>query len=138
MEKKNPLLAGLLNVLVPGSGYWYVEQDRGRFIKTLIIGGAAIAALIVLGSIFQNTTGFPLPRGLCIGILLLIVLVPLFQKGQRAANHHNFVLDNAAMYTTRQRGTSEAQLAENQRLRDKGYISEQEYDSRKDSITSKK
>jgi len=138
MEKKNPLLAGLLNVLVPGSGYWYVEQDRARFIKTLIIGGAAIAALIVLGSIFQNTTGFPLPRGLCIGILLLIVLVPLFQKGQRAANHHNFVLDNAAMYTTRQRGTSEAQLAENQRLRDKGYISEQEYDSRKDSITSKK
>ena len=138
MEKKNPLLAGLFNVLVPGSGYWYVEQDRARFIKTLIIGGAAIAALIVLGSIFQNTTGFPLPRGLCIGILLLIVLVPLFQKGQRAANHHNFVLDNAAMYTTRQRGTSEAQLAENQRLRDKGYISEQEYDSRKDSITSKK
>ena len=138
MEKKNPLLAGLLNVLVPGSGYWYVEQDRARFIKTLIIGGAAIAALIVLGSIFQNTTGFPLPRGLCIGILLLIVLVPLFQKGQRAANHHNFVLDNAAMYTTRQHGTSEAQLAENQRLRDKGYISEQEYDSRKDSITSKK
>jgi hypothetical protein len=48
------------------------------------------------------------------------------------------VLDNAAMYTTRQHGTSKAQLAENQRLRDKGYISEQEFDSRKDSINSKK
>ena len=138
MEKKNPLLAGLLNVLVPGSGYWYVEQDRARFIKTLIIGGAAIAALIVLGSILQNSTGYPLPQGLCIGILLLLPFVPLFRSGQRAAFHHNFVLDNAAMYTTRQHGTGEVQLARNQRLRDKGYISEQEYDSRKDSITSKK
>ena len=138
MEKKNPLLAGLLNMLVPGSGYWYVDQDRGRFIKTLIIGIAAIGALIVLGNMIQNTTGFPLPQGLCIGILLLMVLVPLFRNGQKAAIHHNFVLDNAVLYTARQRGTDEAQLAKNQSLRDKGYISEQEYDSRQDSITSKK
>jgi hypothetical protein len=138
MEKKNPLLAGLFNMLVPGSGYWYVDQDRGRFIKTLIIGVAAITALIVVGTIFQNTTGFPLPQGLCTGVLLLLVAVPLFRNGQRAAFHHNFVLDNAAMYTTRQHGTGEAQLARNQHLRDKGLISEQEYDSRKDSITSKK
>ena len=138
MEKKNPLLAGLLNMLVPGSGYWYVDQNRGRFINTLIIGVAAIAALIVVGTIFQNTMGFPLPQGVCIGILLLLVLVPLFRNGQSAAIHHNFVLDNAAIYTTRQHGTGEAQLARNQHLRDKGLISEQEYDSRKDSITSKK
>jgi hypothetical protein len=32
MDKKNPLLAGLFNMLVPGSGYWYVDQDRERFI----------------------------------------------------------------------------------------------------------
>ena len=138
MEKKNPLLAGLFNMLVPGSGYWYVDRDRGRFIKTLLVGIAAIAALTVVGSVFQNTTGFPLPQGVCIGILLPIVLVPLFRNGQKAAFHHNFVLDNAAMYTTRQPGTSKAQLARNQSLRDNGYISEQEYDSRKDSITSKK
>lgn len=137
MDKKNPLLAGLFNMLVPGSGYWYVDQDRGRFIKTLIVGIAAIAALIVLGTIFQNTTGFPLPQGLCVGILLLIVLVPLFLNGQKAAIHHNFVQDNASLYTARQHGTDEAQLARNQHLRDKGMISEQEYDSRKDSITSK-
>lgn len=138
MEKKNPLLAGLLNMLVPGSGYWYVDQDRGRFIKTLIIGIAAVAALVVVGNILQNTTGFPLPQGLCIGMLLLIVLVPLFLNGQKAAIHHNFVIDNASHYTTRQRGNKEAKLARNQDLRDKGYISEQEYDSRKDSIASKK
>jgi hypothetical protein len=125
-------------MLVPGLGYWYVDQDRERFVKTLIIGVAAIAALIVVGNIFQNTTGFPLPQGFCIGILLLFVLVPLFRNGQRAAFHYDFVLDNAAMYTTRQHGTGEAQLARNQHLREKGLISKQEYNSRKDSITSKK
>jgi uncharacterized membrane protein len=137
MEKKNPLLAGLFNMLVPGSGYWYVDRDRERFIKTLIGGIAAIAAMVVVGSVIQNTTGFPLPQGLCIGILILIVLVPLFLNGQKAANHHNFVMDNATLYTARQAGNNDAQLARNQNLRDKGYISEQEYDSRKDSLKKK-
>ena len=137
MEKKNPLLAGLFNMLVPGSGYWYVGQDRGRFIKTLIIGIAAIAAMIVLGNLIQNTAFFRLPQGLCVGILLLFVLVPLFLNGQKAALHHNYVLDSASAYTSRQHGNAEAQLARNQNLRDKGMISQQEYDSRKDSIKSK-
>jgi len=137
MDKKNPLLAGLFNMLVPGSGYWYVDQDRGRFIKTLIVGIVAIAAMVVLATIMQNTTGFPLPQGLCMGILLLFVLVPLFLNGQKAATHHNFVIDNASLFTARQHGTDEAQLARNQHLRDKGLISEQEYGSRKDNITSK-
>jgi hypothetical protein len=138
MEKKNPMLAGLLNVLVPGLGSWYVDHDRGRFVRTLIFGIAAIAALIVVGTIIQNTTGFPMPQGVCIGLLLLIVLVPLFQSGQKTAVHHNFVQDNAGLYTARQHGSDDAQLTRNQHLRDKGYISEQEYDSRKDSITGKK
>ena len=138
MEKKNPLLAGLFNILIPGSGYWYVNQDRGRFMKTLIIGIAAITAMIVVGSSLQNTTGFPLPQGLCVGILLLIVLVPLFMNGQKAAVHHNFVIDNASLYTARQHGNNDIQLTRNQHLRDKGLISEQEYASRKDRITSKK
>jgi len=137
MDKKNPLLAGLFNMLVPGSGYWYVDQDRERFIKTLVVGIAAIAAMIVVGIVLQKTTGFPLPQGLCVGMLLLIVLVPLFLNGQKAAVHHNFVIENASLYTARQHGTDEAQLARNQHLRDKGLISEQEYDSRKDNITSK-
>jgi hypothetical protein len=137
MDKKNPLLAGLFNMLVPGSAYWYVDKDRGRFIKTLVIGVAAIVAVIVIGTSLQNTTGFPLPQGVCMGTLLLIVLLPLFLSGQRAANHHNFVMDSASLFTARQRGTNEAQLSKNQDLRDKGYISEQEFESRKDSITKR-
>lgn len=138
MIKKNPLLAGLFNMLVPGSGYWYVNRDRDHFVKTLLIGVAVMAALILIGNIMQNTTGFPLPQGLCVGILLLFVLVPLFRKGQQAAVQHNFVLDNAILYNTRQQGNSESQLAKNQDLREKGYISEQEYNSRKENISPKK
>lgn len=138
MEKKNPLLAGLLNMLVPGSGYWYVNQDRGRFTKTLIIGIAAITTAIILGSIIQNTTGFSLPQGLCVSTLLLFVLVPLFLKGQRVATHHNLLLNNTALYADRQHGNNEAQLAKNQDLRNKGLISKQEFDSRKDNLTPKK
>ena len=138
MERKNPLLAGLFNMLVPGSGYWYVNRDSGRFIKTLIIGIAAFALMIVIGTVLQNTIGFPLPQGVCIGILILFVLVPLFLGGQKAAHQHNFIIGNASQYSSRQRGSDESQLAKNQELRDKGYISEQEYDSRKDSITTKK
>ena len=136
--KKNPLIAGLFNMLVPGSGYLYVSNDRGRFIKTLIIGVAAIAVMVLIGNAIQQTQGFPLPQGLCMGILLLIVLVPLFLNGQKAANQHNFVQDNATLYNARQEGSDEAQLARNQTMRDKGLISKQEYDSRKDEISSQK
>jgi len=42
------------------------------------------------------------------------------------------------VYNKRQQGSNDAQLAKNQGLRDKGMISEQEYDSRKTGISSKK
>ncbi len=137
MEKKNPLLAGLLNMLVPGAGYLYIDNDRGRFFKTLMIGIAAIAVLLWLGNTIEHSPGYALPQGLCMGTLLLIVLVPLYLMGQNAANRHNMVTDNAAIYNARQKGTDQAQLDRNQELRDKGLISKQEYDSRKGEIDSK-
>ncbi len=30
MDKKNSLLAGLFNMLLPGSAYWWVDKDRGN------------------------------------------------------------------------------------------------------------
>jgi hypothetical protein len=104
----------------------------------LILGVVVIAVLIVLGNIFQRTSGFPLPQGLCPGILLLLVLAPLFRSGHKAAVQHNSVLGVADRYTARQSGSNDAQLARNQHMRDKGMISEQEFDSRKDSINRKK
>jgi hypothetical protein len=135
--KKNPLVAGMLNMLVPGSVYLYIDHDRGRFIKTLVVGIAMIVGMVLLGNAIQHTKGYPLPQGLCVGILLLIVLVPLFLNGQKTAHQHNFVEDNATLYNSRQKGSDESQLARNQTMRDKGLISQQEYDSRKESISSK-
>lgn len=138
MEKKNPLIAGLLNMLVPGSGYLYVENNLGRFIKTLIVGITAIVVMFLLGNAMQHSLHYPLPQGLCPGVLLLIVLVPLFLNGQRTANRHNMVINSATQYNARQQGSDEDQIARNQNLRDKGLISKQEYESRKDNLASKK
>ena len=136
MEKKNPLLAGLLNLL-PGAGYLYINNDRERFLKTLLVGIAAIAGLVWLGSAIQRIPGVTLSQSLCTGILLLLVFVPLFLMGQGAANRHNMVMDSTSLYNARQKGGEQAQLDKNQDLRDKGLISKQEYDSRKDDISSK-
>jgi hypothetical protein len=137
MEKKNPLIAGLLNMLVPGSGHLYVDNDLGGFIKTLIGGIIAIVVMVLLGNALQHSPNYPLPLGLCPGILLLIVLVPLFLNGQKTANRHNMVMDSATQYNARQRGSDESQIARNQELRDKRMISEQEYEHRRDDISSK-
>jgi hypothetical protein len=72
-----------------------VDRECRRFLKILIVGIAAIVAVIVFGTIVQNTTGFPLPQGVCIAILLLFVLVTLFLGSQRAATNHNFIVDDA-------------------------------------------
>jgi len=137
MEKKNPLIAGLLNMLVPGSTYWYVDHDFGRFIKILIGGITTIIVLMLLGNAIQHSPNYSIPQGLCPGILLLIVLVPLFLNGQKNANQHNMVMDSATRYNTKQTGSHEDQIARNQNMRDKGLISEQEYESRKGNISSK-
>jgi len=46
--KEESIARGLAYRLAPALRYWYVDQDHGRFIKTLIIGIAAIAAMIML------------------------------------------------------------------------------------------
>lgn len=137
MEKKNPLIAGLLNMVVPGLGYLHVNNDTRSFIKVLIGGIAAILVLILVGNAIQSNNYVSLPQGLCPGILLLILFVPLFRSGQNIARQHNIMIDNAVRFGSRQHGSVESQLARNQELRDKQMISEQEYESRKDGISSK-
>jgi len=137
MEKKNPLIAGLLNMVVPGLGHLYVLNDLRRFIMTLIGGIAAIVVLVLIGNVIQNSTDVSLPQGVCSGILVLVVLVPLFLNGQKIATQHNRRMDNAARYDSKQHGSAKDQLAKNQDMRDKHMISEQEYESRRDDISSK-
>jgi len=138
MENKNPLIAGLLNVVAPGLGHLYVNNDLKSFVKILIGGIAAIVASVLIGNVIQNSTSISLPQGICSGVLLLVVIVPLFLNGQNIASQHNKKKDNAARYDATQHGSAEARLARNQEMRDKRMISEEEYESRKEGITSKK
>ena len=137
MENKKPLFAGLLNMVVPGLGYLYTQNDMGRFIKTLIGGIAAIVVLFFIGNAMQNSTSISLPQGTCPGALMLVVLVPLFLSGQKMADQHNKRIKNATRYDSKQHGSVESQLTKNQEMRDKHIISKEEYESRKDDISSK-
>jgi len=138
MENKYPLIAGLLNVVVPGLGYLYVNNDIRRFIKTLVGGIAAIVVLVLIGNAMQQSIEVSFRQGVCAGILLLIVLVPLFLSGQKIALQHNKMKDNATRYDSTQLGNAESRLARNQEMRDKRMISEQEYESRREGISLKK
>jgi hypothetical protein len=138
-EKKNPFAAGLLNMLIPGSGYLYVENDRGRFIKILIGGALLIAVLVGLSIAIQNVRGYSLPQGLCTGALLLVVWVPLFLAGQKTARLYNSMMDDTAQYNTRRavsRGSKDAKLGKIQKMRDEGLISEEEYQKKKDDLSN--
>jgi len=140
-EKKNPLIAGVLNMLIPGAGYLYVDNDRNKFIKTFIGGVLLIAVMVTLSNAIQNIHGYSLPQGICIGSLLLIVLVPLFLTGQKSANMRNNMIDSTAQYNTHRASSQdngEAGLSKLQKMRDEGLISEQEYQKKKNNISAKK
>jgi uncharacterized membrane protein len=137
-EKKNPIVAGALNMFVPGSGYLYVDNDRNRFIKTLIGGVLLIAVMIALSNAIQHIRGYSLPQGLCMGSLLLLVLIPLFLIGQKTAHLHNDMVDDTAQFNTRRatsQGSDDARLGKIQRMRDEGLISEQEYQKKKRDLS---
>jgi uncharacterized membrane protein len=137
-EKKNPIVAGVLNMFIPGAGYLFVDNDRGRFIKTLIGGVLLIAVVVVLANAIQNIRGYSLPQGLCPGVLLMLVFVPLFLAGQKTASLHNNMIDNTAHYNvlrTSPQGSDKARLGRIQEMRDEGLISEQEYDKKKKDLS---
>ena len=126
-------------MFLPGSGHLYVKNDHNRFIKTFIGGGLLIAILIVLGNAIQNIRNYSLPQGLCTGILLLVVLVPLFLNGQKMAHLHNEMIDNTAYYDKRRvasQGNDDAKLEKLQKMRDEGLISEMEFQKKKKSDLS--
>jgi hypothetical protein len=137
-EKKNPIVAGLLNMFIPGAGYLYVDNDRRRFITTLAGGILVIAVAVVLSNAIQNVRGYSLPQGLCTGVLLLLVFVPLFLTGQKIANQRNNMIDSTAHYNvlrTPSQGSDDARLGRIQKMRDEGLISEQEYDKKKKGLS---
>ncbi|MBN1452505.1 MAG: hypothetical protein JW963_15930 [Anaerolineales bacterium] len=140
-SKKNPLLAGLLNMLVPGSVNIYIRRKWRKFILTFIGMGLVLAIAVWLGTSLQSARFFSLPQGLCPGILALIVLVPLFLNGLNAAKEHNKILEDKVLYQSRKpvpQDDDDEQLKKIQEMRDEGLISEQQYNTRKSKVVSKK
>ena len=109
MEKKdkNPLLAGLMNVLIPGSSHLYVNKDIGKFMIGLIIGGGALVLAVLLGSMVQNARGYMLPQGACMGSMILVVVIVLFFNGRKVARERNSENINSARYNGMRRSAKE-------------------------------
>ena len=140
-NKKNPLLAGIFNMLVPGSINIYIRREWRKFILTFIGMGLVLAIAVWLGTSLQSARFFSLPQGLCPGVLALIVLVPLFLNGLNAAREHYKILDDEVLYHSREpvsQDEDNEQLKKIQKMRDEGLISEQQSNSRKRNVASKK
>ena len=142
MIRRNPLLVGLLNVLIPGSSHLFVSKDWGKFILFFIVYSSMIFASVLFGINIQNLRAYTLPQGLCTGILLVGVLVFLFYMGMKEASGRNREIDSATYYHSKRTNTSKedpiTKLANLQKQRDEGLISSEEQEVKKAEIESKK
>lgn len=140
-KNKNPMLAGLMNVVIPGSSQLYVNHDWGRFMGAFALGVVAFVAAILMGNIVQSARGFALPQGVCMGILLMAVVVVLFLSGHRTASSRNTETRTAAFYNSKRtisHESTEKQYAQIQKLRDEGLISEEEFEEKNAKVAAKK
>ena len=142
MKRRNPLLAGLFNVLIPGSGQLYVKNNWLRFGLFFVVYSLVIFVAALLGNNIQNIPEYTLPQGVCTGTLLLGVFAFLFYSGMKMASDRNSDTDSAAHYDSMRTQVSKddpvARLAKLQRQRDEGLISSEQQDVKKAEIESKK
>lgn len=142
MKRRNPLVAGLLNMLVPGSSYLYVTNNWTRFILFFVVDSLIIVVAVLLGSNIQAMREYHLAQGLCTGSLLLIIFAFLFYSGMTMASARNEQTDSAVHYQSLRRNVTSddpvARLARIQRQRDEGLISTEEQEAKEKDIKSKK
>ena len=142
MKRRNPVLAGLFNVLIPGSGQLYVKNNWLRFGLFFVVYSVVIFVAALLGNYIQNIPEYTMPQGLCTGTLLLGVFAFLFYSGMKMASDRNSDTDSAAHYDSmRARVAGDdpvARLAKLQRQRDEGLISSEQQEVKKAEIESKK
>ena len=142
MKSRNPLVIGLLNMLIPGSSSLFVNKDWRKFILFFIVYSFAIVAAVLLGNNIQNVREYTLPHGLCTGILLVGVLAFLFYTGMKEATARNREISSAAYYHSKRTDTSKgdqfSKLAHLQKQRDDGLISSEEQDIKEAERKSKR
>ena len=143
MKRRNPLLAGFLNMLIPGSSQLYVSNNWLKFILFFIGNIAVIYIAILVGNNIQAVKEYTLPQGLCTGTLLLGIFAFLFYTGMKEASARSGEIDSAAHYQSLRPNISTkddpvARLAKLQRQRDEGLISSEQQEAKKSEIQSKK
>lgn len=141
MKRRNPLLAGLFNVLVPGSSHLYVDNNWWKFIQFFIGSAIAITVAILIGNNIQILREYTLPQGLCTGSMLLVIFALLFYNGMHAALARNSQGDSAAYYKSRRTPSTDDRASRMEKLlkkRNEGLISKEQYDSEKAESDEKK
>lgn len=140
MNRRNPLLAGLFNALVPGSSHLYVNNDWKKFLLFLIGSGIVMSIAIVLGNNIQNLREYTLAQGLCTGSLLFIIYAILFYNGMTLASAANSQSDSASYYKSRRSASQDDMSTRMEKLlkkRNEGLISKEQYNSEKTEIEKK-
>jgi hypothetical protein len=142
MKRRNPILAGFFNALIPGSSQLYVRNNWPRFILFLVVYSLVIFGAILVGNNIQNVREYTLPQGLCTSTLLLGIFAFLFYSGMKMASERNSETDSAAHYESMRTHVSKddpvARLAKLQRQRDEGLISSEQQEAKRAEIESKK
>jgi hypothetical protein len=142
MKRRNPLLAGLFNMLVPGSGHMYVGNNVGKFILFFVVYSLVIFGAVLMGNNIQMVEQYTLPQGLCTSTLLLAIFAFLFYSGMKMASERNSQTDSSDHYQSLRPSVSKddpvARLAKLQRQRDEGLISNEQQETKKAEIESKK
>lgn len=142
MKRRNPILAGFFNALIPGSSQLYVRNNWPRFILFLAVYSLVIFGAILVGNNIQNVREYTLPQGLCTSTLLLGIFAFLFYSGMKMASERNSETDSAAHYESMRTHVSKddpvARLAKLQRQRDEGLISSEQQEAKRAEIESKK
>ena len=138
---KNPLLAGLLNMIIPGSVHFLIKRKWSKFILTFIGMELLLAIAIWAGISMQSARSFSFPQGLCPSVFALLVLGPLFIAGQKSAAEHNKLQGDEVLYQTRtakSQDTDDDQIRKIQKMRDEGLISEQQFENKKSKVSHNK
>jgi hypothetical protein len=142
MKRRNPILTGLLNTLIPGFGHVYVNNAWGKFVPIFIGNIILIFVAYLLGNTIQNMRNSSLPTGLCPGGLILAVLAFLFFSGMKLSSNRNDETDEAAFYQSKRtlspKESVSSKLQNILKQRNEGLISSEQYDSKKADIESKK
>ena len=141
MKRRNPLLTGLLNMLIPGSSHLYVSKNWRKFILFLIVYSFMIFFCDHDRQQHPEYTGIYTASRTVYWVLLLGMYAFLFLNGMKEASIRDSEIDSAAHYQSMRTNTSKgdpiAKLAKLQRQRDEGLISSEQQDVKKAEIESK-